>query len=286
MRLWAYLRSVVDHFLAINAPSRGAAIAFYTVTAIAPLLIIAIAIGGSVFGTAAAQRAIISELRQVMGSGGADFLKAILESSAKSRASWIAALVSGLTLLIAASGAFVELQDALNAVWQTKPSRADSLRSFLVARFISIGLSAALGFFLLVSLVLDAGLTALYARWNGGLTTGSAVLAAVDLALSFVTVTAIFAAIYKYVPNRIVRWKDVIPAAAVTSVLFQFGKFAIGFYLGTSGIQSSIGASGALLGLLLWVYYSAQVFLLGASATEVYQCLRKRAERAEPLAVS
>jgi membrane protein len=263
------LKDTVDSFIDDEALSRGAAIAFYTVTSLAPVLLIVIAIAGLVFGRDAAQNAISAQFSGLMGRQTAEVLQSAVASAAGKSSSIIATIIGVVTLVATASGVFGEMQAALNSIWKTKP-QATTVSRLIRARAIGLGLVAALGFLLIVSLVISAGLTAFGRYLDTALPTGKLILPILNFVVSFVLLGLLFGAIYKILPDRSLQWKDVVIGAVVTSVLFNIGKSLIGWYIGSSAIASSYGAAGGLIVLLLWVYYSVQIFLLGAEFTKIY----------------
>jgi membrane protein len=263
------LRDTVLSFIGDEALSRGAAIAFYTVASIAPVLLIVIAIAGLAFGREAAQSAMISQLSGLMGQQTAEVLQTAVASAASKSAGIVAMIIGVLTLIATASGVFGEMQSALNAIWKTKP-RGTTVSRLIRARIASLGLVAALGFLLMVSLVVDTGLTAFGSYLDSLLSFGKVVLAVLNVFISIVLISFLFAAIYKVLPDRTLKWGDVVVGAVVTAILFTVGKSLIGWYIGSFAMASSFGAAGALIVLLLWVYYSAQIFLLGAEFTKIY----------------
>jgi membrane protein len=264
---WQLVRTSVVAWSDDYASSMGAALAFYTVFSVAPILLIAIAVAGLVFDTAAAQRAVAAELQALLGSGGAAAVKALLESAHSPSGGWVSTVIGVVTLLIGASAVFGELQDALNRIWRAPLPRPPGLLRLVRSNLLSFGMILGVGFLLIVSLVLSAAISALGDRWGEAFGSQPLLLEAVDFALSFGLITLSFALIYKYVPRVAVEWRDVWIGAAVTALLFTIGKSLIGVYLGRSGIASAFGAAGSLIVLLLWVYYSAQIFLLGAEFT-------------------
>jgi membrane protein len=255
-------------FSATNGASRGAAIAFYTVTSIAPVLLIVIAVAGLVFGKEAASGALFGQFRSLLGSEGADFLQKAIASASSKSAGIAATVISLVTLLATASGVFLELEDALNSMWGVKPQ--GGLKGMARSRVASVGLIVALGFLLMVSLVVDTAMKGLSGFINAYLPFGAAILVMITLLISFALVTVLFAAILKYLPAKQLSWRDVIWGAAFTALLFEVGKFLIGLYLAKSSTISSLGAAGALLALLFWVYYTGQIFLFGAAFTRIY----------------
>jgi membrane protein len=266
---WKMIKDTVLSFIEDSALSRGAAIAFYTVTSIAPVLLIVVAIAGLVFGREAAQNAISGQLTGLMGQQTADVLQAAIASAAGKSSSILASMVGIATLVLTASGVFGEMQSTLNAIWKTEP-RATTVSRLIQARAVSLGLVAALGFLLIVSLAVSAGLTAFGNYLDSIMPIGRFILPALNFVVSFALLAVLFAAIYKVLPDRPLEWRDVIFGAVVTAILFTIGKSLIGLYLGSSAIASSYGAAGGLIVLLLWVYYSVMIFLLGAEFTKTY----------------
>jgi membrane protein len=271
---WKMLKVTVAFYIADDALSRGAAIAFYTVTSIAPVLLIVVAIAGLAFGRTAAQDAITSQLSSLMGQQTAELLQTAVASAAAKSSGILATIIGVLMLVVTASGVFGEVQSALNAIWKVESKGMTAGRStvsrLIRARAASLGLVATLAFLLIVSLAVSAGLTAFSNQLNSILPFGKFVLATLNLVVSLALISVLFAAIYKILPDRHLEWRDVIVGAVATTVLFTVGKSLIGWYLGSSAIASSYGAAGALIILLLWVYYSVQTFLLGAEFTKVF----------------
>jgi membrane protein len=267
--VWRLLKGTVLAFIDDGALSRGAAIAFYTVTSIAPLLLIVIAIAGLAFGREAAQGAITSQLSGLMGQQTAEVLQTAVANAGNKSSGILATIVGIVTVLVAASGVFGEMQTALNAMWKATP-KGTTVSRLIRARAASLGLVGALGFLLIVSLIVSTGITAFGTYLNEILPFGKVIGMALNAVVSTTLISLLFAAIYKILPDRALEWRDVVVGAIVTGVLFTIGKSLIGWYIGSSAIASSFGAAGALLVLLLWVYYSAQIFLLGAEFTKVY----------------
>lgn len=263
------LKNTVLSFIDDEMLSRGAAIAFYTVTSIAPVLLIVIAIAGLIFGQDAAQNAISGEFSGLMGRQTADVLQSAIASAAGKSSSIIATIIGLTTLVATASGAFGEMQAALNSIWKTK-SHATTVSRLIRARVTSLGLVGVMGFLLVVSLVISAGLTAFSNYLDAFMPMGKMVLPALNFVVSLLLLGVLFGAIYKVLPDRSLQWTDVVIGALITSVLFNTGKSLIGWYIGSSAIASSYGAAGGLIVLLLWVYYSVQIFLLGAEFTKIY----------------
>ncbi|RUX71785.1 YihY/virulence factor BrkB family protein [Mesorhizobium sp. M7A.F.Ca.US.005.03.1.1] len=266
---WHLVRESVVGFIDDNALSHGAAMAFYAATSLAPILLIVVAIAGLVFGHDAAQLALSAQISGLMGPESADLLKTALESaSGRLYGTW-AAIIGLVTLLVAASGVFGEMQQLLNTIWKIEP-QGNSLSRLVRARAASLGLVAALGFLLLVSLIASAAISALGAFINAHLPFGTIILSGINGVVSFALIAVMFAAIYKVLPDRTLEWRDVAIGAVGTAALFTLGKSLIGWYIGTSAIASSYGAAGGLLVILLWVYYSSEIFLLGAEFTRAY----------------
>ncbi len=271
-KAWELGKESVTLFINDGALSRGAAIAFYTVTSIGPVLLIVVAIAGLAFGQDAARGAIVSQLSGLMGHMGqesAELLQNVIRSASGKPSGIFASALGVITLLVTASGVFGEMQSTLNAIWKADP-KGGTVSRLIRARAASLGLVAALGFLLLVSLVISAGLSALSEYVNAHLPFGHLILQAVNFLISFALNSVLFAAIYKVLPDTDLEWRDVLVGAVVTAFLFSIGKFLIGLYIGSSAVASSYGAAGALIVALLWIYYSTQIFLLGAEFTKVY----------------
>jgi membrane protein len=266
---WKMVKDTVLAFIDDEALSRGAAIAFYTVTSIAPVLLIVVAIAGLAFGRDAAQNAITEQLSGLMGRQTAEVLQTAVASAASKSSGVVATIIGIITLMVAASGVFGEMQTALNVVWKARPE-GTTVSRLIRGRAASLGLVAALGFLLMVSLVVSTLLTAFGNYLNSILPFGQVILTVLNVIVSLVLISFLFAAIYKVLPDRDLEWGDVAVGAIVTGVLFTIGKSLISWYIGSSAVASSFGAAGALIVLLLWVYYSAQIFLLGAEFTKVY----------------
>ncbi len=253
------------------AQSMGAALAFYTMFSIAPLLLIVISIAGLVFGEEAARGEIFNQLQEMLGGPGAHAVQSLLESAGKPAESALATGFGLVLLFIGATSVFAELQDALDRIWRA-PQRAKSagLWGLARARLLSFGMILGIGFLLIVSLAFSAGLAALGKWWEPDSQGWITLVRTFEIGLSVLLVTAVFALIYKTMPRVRIAWRDVWVGAAVTSVLFLGGKFLIGLYIGRSGISTGFGAAASLVVVLLWVYYSAQIFLFGAEFTWAY----------------
>jgi membrane protein len=271
--LWRVLKAAVSGFVANDALSRGASIAFYAATSLAPVLLIVVAIAGLAFGQESARAAISEELGKLMGPGGGDFIKSILARSSDPTSGATATAVGIVTVLVTASGVFGEMRTALNATFEAKPTD-EPIFSLIRSRAASLGLVAALGFMLIVSLAASAGLSALE-QWSAG----KVVLSVLNTAVSLGIFTLLFAAIYRVLPDTTIHWRHLVLGAFVTALLFTVGKSLIGWYLGQAAPNSTYGAAGALIVLMFWVYYSAQIFLFGAELTKAIVDARNPAPR-------
>jgi membrane protein len=269
--IWSLLYRTVESWLDDYAPSMGAALAYYTLFSLAPLMLIVVAVGGMLFGEDAARGEIAAQLVLLMGSAGARAVQDLLVSVRQPEQGTLATGLGLALLFLGATSVFAELQNALDRIWHAPPSWTGGTWLTLVrTRMLSFGMVLALGFLLLVSLVFSAAL-ALMGRWVEPVFGAWYALAAVSNALAaFAMVTAMFAVIYKVMPRARVQWRDVWTGALFTAMLFTFGRYLIGLYIGRSGVVTGFGAAGSLVVILLWVYYSAQIFLLGAEFTWVY----------------
>lgn len=268
--IWILIKAAASSWLDDYAQSMGAALAYYTMFSIAPLLLIVISIAGLIFGVDAARGEIVGQLQDLMGQQGAAAVQGLLESVNKPAESFIATLVGGILLLIGATSVFAELQDALDRIWRVPKRNRGGIWNLLRARLLSFGMIMGIGFLLMVSLVVSAALAALGKLWGPLFSDWEALANVIDFLVSFAFTTTVFAMIYKIMPRVKVDWADVWIGAAVTAFLFTIGKFLIGLYIGKSGVASGFGAAGSLVVMLLWVYYSAQIFLMGAEFTWAY----------------
>ncbi|WP_197985415.1 YihY/virulence factor BrkB family protein [Leptolyngbya sp. Cla-17] len=258
-----------------NVPVLAAALAYYTVFSLAPLLLIAIAIAGAVFGEEAARGELVRQIQGLVGKDGAEAIQAMIQNADKPGSGGAIATIIGVVLLMfGASGVFGQLQAALNTIWEVKPKPGQGIRGFLVSRFLSFAMVLVIGFLLLVSLLLSTVLATVSYFFNN-LMPGIPILGQViNFAISFGVITVLFASIYKFLPDVEIPWKNLWVGAAVTAILFNIGKLAIGLYLGNSSVGSAYGAAGSLVVLLIWVFYSAQILLIGAEFTQVYSKYR------------
>jgi membrane protein len=271
VRLWTVLKAAFAGWWNDNVPRMGAALAYYTLFSLAPILIVAIAIAGLAFGPEAVRGEIVGQVEGLVGLDGAKAVQAMLEGASKPSSSVPATVIGIITFFLGATGAFLELQADLDAIWRVKPkSRGNFLRDLVMQRLISFGLVLGFAFLLLTSLVVSAALAALH-TYMGNAFPGVAVLwEALNVLVSLIVITLLFAMIYKVLPDVKLVWSDVWVGALVTAGLFTIGKFLIGLYLGTSALASTYGAAGSVIVVLVWVYYSSQIILLGAEFTRAY----------------
>lgn len=269
--LFAILKQTVVEWIDDKAPMLGAALAYYTVFSLAPLLVISIAIAGFVLGEEAARGQIFEQMRGLIGDEGGRAMQDMVQSANAKPATGVMASIVGIgTLLFGASGVFGQLQASLNIIWGVEPKPGRGLLGLVKDRFLSFSFILVVGFLLLVSLLLTSAIT-FVAEWVGGMSVGTEIFAHVlNFVLSFLVITVLFALIFKYLPDAKIGWSDVWVGAAITSGLFSLGKFGLGLYLGASSVASSFGAAGSLIILLVWVYYSAQILFFGAEFTQVW----------------
>jgi membrane protein len=268
---WQLVKGAVSAWVDDYAPSMGAALSYYTVFSLAPLLLLVISIAGLVFGEEAARGEIFGQVAGLMGADAAKAIEGLLASVNKPAEGAFATALSIVLLLVGATTVFGELQDALDRIWRA-PARERSAGwwKLLRARLLSFGMILGIAFLLMVSLVLSAAISALGKWWDGLFGGWETVAQIVNFAIGFLMTAGVFAMIYKIMPRVQVRWHDVWLGAVVTALLFSIGKFLIGLYIGKSGVASGFGAAGSLVVVFVWVYYSAQIFLMGAEFTWVY----------------
>ena len=269
-RLWTLFKQTFASWSSDRVPRHGAALAYYTVLSLVPLLVVIIGMIGLIFGQEAAQGYIVEQIAALVGPQSAAAIKDMIQRANQPTTGIVATVVATATLLLGASGVFGQLQDSLNSIWGVQPKEGRGIWGLLKDRFMSFAALLGTGFLLLVSLVLSAGLAA-FGKWFGGwLPAPEIVLQVLEFLISFAVITGLFAMIFKTLPDAQVAWRDVWVGAALTAMLFTVGKFAIGLYLGKSDVGSAYGAAGSLVILLVWVYYSAQILLFGAEFTQVY----------------
>ena len=269
-RYFLLFKQAFTEFGEDKAQRLGAALAYYTIFSLAPLLLIAISIAGMVFGREAAQGQIFGQLHGVLGPQAAQAVQEMVKGAAKPKSGTMATVIGIVTLLFGAAGVFGQLKEALNTIWNVEPARAGGFMKMLKDRFLSFAMVLGTGFLLLVSLVIDAGVAAAGHFVGSRLPGGEALWQVVQLIVSLGIVALLFALIFRFLPDVHPAWRDVWFGAIFTAVLFVAGKFALGLYLGKSAVGSSYGAAGSLVVLLLWVYYSAQILFFGAEFTQVY----------------
>jgi membrane protein len=268
---WRHIfTGAVEAWLRHRAASKGAALAFYTLFSMAPVLILVIAIAGAFFGAQAAQGEIVGQLSGLLGSVGAEAIQTVLVNAVDAKSGVFATAVATVLLLVGATTVFAELKDSLDEIWQAPKPPATGVMGVLRSRLLSFGLILVLGFLLLVSLAVNAVLAVLENYWRSLSIDFLFVLGPLSSLVSFLVIASLFAAIFKMLPQVALAWRDVWVGAIGTAALFTAGKYLIGVYLGNSGVTSSYGAAGSLVALLLWIYYSAQIFFFGAEFTRQY----------------
>lgn len=282
-RWWALVKETWAEFQADDVSRMGAALAYYTVFSVAPIFVMAVAVAGAVFGEEAATGKLYSQLEGLLGDTAAAAVQSIVQDADRAGGGAVATVVGVVTLLLGASSVFVQLRGALNRMWGVVPRKAATLWATVRARLMSIALVFAMGFLLMVSLVASAVIAGLETWLSGLLPFPPFLLELVNQLVSLGVLTLLFAVIYKYLPDTKIDWSDVWAGSVATAALFTIGKFAIGQYLGRSSIASSYGAAGSLVVLLVWVYYSAQLVLLGAEFTQVYARSRGSHRLTRPL---
>lgn len=268
--LAALLRRAGEAWIADNAPRLGAALAFYTLFSLAPVLIVTVSLAGVVFGDKAAQGEIVRQFQGLIGTQGAIAIETIIQSTNRPALGVFATTFGVLAIFIGASGAFNELQDALDMIWKVDNRTKSFWTVTIKQRLLSLGLVLATGFLLLTSLVVTAFLSATEKYISNLLPKSLVLLESIYLVFSFCMITLLFALIFKFIPDTAIPFRDVWMGAAVTSILFTVGKVIIGFYLGHSALTSAYGAAASLVIFLIWIYYSAQILLFGAELTHVY----------------
>lgn len=269
------LKETYAEFSRDNAMRLAAALAYYTIFSIAPLLVICISIAGLVFTQQGASEQISAQVKGLVGEAGATAIQSMVESAMQPKKSIVALIVGGATLLLGASGAFSELQSSLNTAWGVKTPENSGFWMMIKNRFLSFSMVLGTGFLLLVSLVLSAGIAMLSELFGKFMPGVEAIAHVVNIVVSLGVISALLAMIFKYLPDAEIRWSDVWVGAVVTAILFTIGKAALGLYLGNSAIGSSYGAAGSFVVVLVWVYYSSMILLFGAEFTEVYSRRRR-----------
>lgn len=268
------LRQTYEEWKSDHASQLAAALAYYTVFSLAPLLVIAMAVAGFFWEQSAIEEQVLTQIQGLVGADGADFIADLIQNASDPAQGLLATIFGIVTLIIGALGVFNELQNALNIIWNVKERKTkgflNAIKEIAINRFLSFAMILVIGFLLLVSLLLSATLTAAQQMFTNAFAVPEFVLELINLVVSIGVITLLFALIYKFLPDAEISWGDVWMGAFVTSVLFSLGKTAIGLYLGNSAITSSFGAAGALVVILVWIYYSAQILFFGAEFTQVY----------------
>ena len=267
---WRLLRIALAGWWNDRAMSLGASIAFFTVFSLAPMLLAAISVAGLVFGREAAQGAVVAELGGLVGEGTGEAIQTMIVSASNFGSGVVGLTVGILTFLVLVTGAIVELQDDLNIIWKAPPAKSFGVGAFVRTRILSLAVVVGIGFLLLVSLVLDAGLSSLAAYLEASFSGATFILRFFNALVAFVIAVLLFAMIFKVLPSVDLTWHDVWTGAIVTGLLFTLGKFMIGTYLGTSNVASSYGAAASIITILLWIYYSSLILLFGAEFTKAY----------------
>ena len=264
------MRCAVMEWLDHRASSTGAALAFYTLFSLAPVLVLVIAIAGFFYGAEAAQGQLLAQLRGLVGPQGAETIQAILAGAQNKESGLFATIVAFVLLLVGATTVFSELKDSLDEIWDVPPPKESGFWNLVRTRLLSFGLILVLGFLLMVSLVVSAAMAVVENYFGGMYKEASIIVGWISSCISFLVIATLFGVIYKLLPRIKLSWHDVTIGALGTAAMFTLGKFGIGLYIGNSGAASSFGAAGSLIALLLWVYYSAQIFFLGAEFARQY----------------
>jgi membrane protein len=269
--LWDIVETAAAQWLAHRSARLGAALAYYSVFSMGPLLLIVTGLAGLLFGAEAVRGSLAAQFRSLLGDSGGKALEAMLAGAGSQQSGRLAAVTGAALLLLAALGVVVQLKDAMNTIWGVQAPRSAGPWWYLRTYLVSLAGIMGLGFLLAVSLVINAALAAFSLRLGSA---GALFGQAVDFVLSLALLSALFAMLFKWFPDAEVSWRDVLPGAVATALLFNLGKFAIGWYIGTQGLQSTYGAAASLVVLLMWVYYSAQILLFGAELTRAYASRR------------
>jgi membrane protein len=269
--LTGLLKSAAAKWSGHDAPRLGAALAYYSLLSIAPLLILVVAMCGVVFTKSMAERQILQQIQNVAGYASAQTLETLIANAHHSQHGVLATVIALVTLLFGASGIFVELRASLNKIWDAPPRKSSGWRDWVWQRLVAFGMVLGFGFLLLGSLVLSAGLTFLQKLLGGFVPLHFAILSEIaNHVLSLVAMTVLFGLVFKFMPDVPINWGDVTVGAVATAIFFEIGKALLALYLGTAGVGSTYGAAGSLVALVVWVYYSSQIFFFGAEFTRVY----------------
>ncbi|MEH2067952.1 MAG: YihY/virulence factor BrkB family protein [Nostoc sp.] len=268
--IWQLFQETFQEWSEDKASRLAAALAYYTIFSIAPLLIIVIAIAGAAFGEEAARGQIVGQIQGLVGKSGAEFIQTAINNANKPQTGAIASIISVVVLLLGATGLFTELQDSLNTIWEVKPKPGQGVTNIIRLRFLSFAMIIGIGFLLLVSLVISTGLAALSTYFSNLIPGVDFLWKILNFLISFAITTFLFGLIFKVLPDVKIAWSDVLIGAILTSFLFSIGRFLLGQYLGNGSFGSAYGAAGSLVIILAWVNYAAQILFFGAEFTQVY----------------
>ena len=267
---WKLLEQSGESWLDHNATRLAAAVAFYSILSLAPLLLLSVAIAGLIFGEEAARGELVQQMRDLVGDEGAEVIQTTLAKAKKREQGIVATVIGAVTLLLGAAGVFGELHDAFNVVWEVKAKPGRGIWGFVRDKFLSFGMVLSIGFLLLVSLVLSTALSAA-GTYFSGLTPGVPVFMEIlNFLVSIALITGLFALLFRYLPDARMAWRHIWPGAIATAILFTLGKFLIGLYLSQAAVGSPFGAAGSLVVLIVWVYYSSLIIFFGAELTQVH----------------
>ena len=280
--LWLILRQTFTAWKDHDAPRIGAALAFYTIFSLAPLVILAIAVVGFIFGHSTGKTELLGQVESTIGQQGEEIVRGLIEQAQRPVSGTFASIIAMITLLFGASGVFGELRSALNTMWDVKPPSESGIFGTIKQKFVSFGMVVSVGFLLLTSMLISAGLAAIGKFFGGMLPLPESVLSIINFAVSLGGTTVLFALIFRYVPDMKIPWRNVLLGAGATASMFTLGKFLIGLYLGKAAVGSAYGAAGSLVVVLVWVYYSGMIFLFGAEFTHVLSTRRLNGLALEP----
>lgn len=270
--IWSLLKETVDEWQRDKVSQMAAALAYYTLFSIAPLLVIAVAVAGAVFGQEAARGEVVAQIQGLLGKAGAEVVQTALANTQNPQSGngIVPFIISTLALIFGASGVFIQLQESLNAVWNVEPSPQAGVKAVVRKRIFSFAMVVTIGFILMVSLIVSTTLAALSTFTNQLFPALESLWRLVNIGISLGVFTLLFALIYKYLPDIYIAWKDVLVGAFFTSILFSIGKELLGLYLGNGSFGSAYGAAGSVVTILAWIYYAVQIMLFGAEFTQVY----------------
>lgn len=267
--VWATVKDTAKDWVDDNASRLAAALAYYSLLSLAPLVVIVVAISGFFLGPESARGRVAGELGTIVGGPAAQGIQSVVQSAQSPSTGVVSTIVGVVTLFVGASGVFGELQSSLNTIWEVKAKPGNGILREIKTRFVSFTMVLGVAFLLLVSLILSTVLSTLGTQFSQALPGGEALWQVVNFVISLAVITLLFAFIFKYIPDAEVKWQDVWLGALVTAVLFTLGKFLLGLYLGKAAVGSAYGAAGSLIALVVWVYYAAQILFLGAEFTQV-----------------